>query len=712
VAVLTESPEHLNRVHRGHIPFVRFLLALLFGIGIGYAVVPQRPLYVVAWGILAVVLTAFMTIRCVTRLRERRYYGLMGVLILFAWSIVGCLLTWQTDPEIDRSHFSRVESKALVGYVIDEPVVRGNHSRFPFAVTQAYGDHGLLDVTGRLMLTINVGDCLSFNYGDELLIPITYEKVPPPYNPGELDYRSFLAGKDMWHQGYLQEGEVTKTGSGKGNPIVAYALTLRKRMVAKFSAYIPDRDAYSVASALILGYRAEMSDTLVQAFSNTGTIHVLSVSGMHVVLVFWLLAKLLWWMDRSRSLRVAKFVLLLLAVWGYALLTGFSPPVLRASIMVSFVMAGTIFGQENRIYNSIAASAFFLLLYHPKFIVDIGFQLSYLAVLGIVFLHPVFRHLFPVSNRLARPVVDYVGMSVGAQAGAGPLAAYYFHQFPLYFLPANLFIVLPASCIMYIGFALLLLPSGQLASWVGMVLEWLILVTNTTLGYIERLPMASLRGIWLAWWEPMLVYVLIVAVAMAVAARKKRWVYAALGCATLLVCSSLSAVFEGVNRQGIIVFNVRRDMVIGLIGEKEAWLYTNLPSMDDRTIGYSVLPIMERHVPIDAIHVMPQDSTYHDQWVYAKGGLLQFGNRRLMVYDGTVTYDGHLKVDVVILRNNPSGPLAELLETVDCKQLVLDGSNYDSTINRWVAEAKAADIPLYVLKDNFAYVWGVESPVP
>src|SRR3546814_19422226 len=100
--------------------------------------------------------------------------------------------------------------------------------------------------------------------------------------------------------------------------------------------------------------------------------------------------------------------------------------------MVSFVMAARIFGQQNRIYNSIAASAFFLLLYEPKFIVDIGFQLSYLAVLGIVFLHPVPRAIFPVGNRWARPVTDYIGMSIGAKAGAGPLAAYYFHQFPLY----------------------------------------------------------------------------------------------------------------------------------------------------------------------------------------------------------------------------------------------------------------------------------------
>lgn len=715
MAVLTVWGDHDGHIyHGGYAPFVRFLIALAAGIGIGCAVLPTWPLYLAAWGALVIVLSVFVTIRCVTRLRQYRFFRVLGVLVLLAWSIVGCLLTWQTDPAIDRTHFSHFESKALVGVVADEPVVRGDHVRFPLDLVHAYGDSGFFNVTGTMMLTVRTGDSLwsePLDYGDELLIPTGYGTVPPPYNPGELDYRSYLAGKDIWHQDYLAFDELKKLNSGKGNPLIAYALVLRRRMVAKFERCIPDRDAYSVASALILGYRAEMSDRLVQAFSNTGTIHVLSVSGMHVVLVFWLLAKLLWWMDRRRALRVIKFILLLSAVWGYALLTGFSPPVLRASLMVSFVMAATIFGQQNRVYNSIAASAFFLLLHEPKFIVDIGFQLSYLAVLGIVFLHPVMRTVFPTSHRLARPVTDYIGMSIGAQAGAGPLAAFYFHQFPLYFLPANLLIVLPTSAIMYVGFVLLLLPPSEWALWTGTVLEKLILATNASLGYMEQWPMASIRGIWPTWWELLMVYVLVIAMAMAIMVRRKQWFYGALACVTLLVCTSFPAALNDGGHQAI-VFNVRRDLAIGLVDREQAWLYTNLPAIDDRTIGYSVMPTLEAHAPIGDIQFMAHDRIYRDQQVYTKGGVLQFGDTRFMVYDGTQTYDGHMNVDVVILRNNPEGSLAALLATIDCKQLILDGSNYDSTIDQWKAEAVAASIPVYVLKDNFAYVWSLESPAP
>ena len=699
--------------HIGHAPFVRFFLALATGIGIGHGVGPQWWLYALAWGLLAVVVAVFMTIRSLVGLRDYRYYGVLGLLVLIAWCIVGCLLTWRPNPAINHTHFSRFNSQALIGVIADEPVVRGSHIRFPLEVTQVYGEDGIRSTSGKLMVAVRVDDSLESEplvYGDELVIPSGFEMVPPPFNPGEFDYQAYLANKRLWHQDYLAAGEFKKLAAGKGNPFIAHALDFRRRMVAKFAAYIADHDAYSVASALILGYRAEMNESLVQAFSNTGTIHVLSVSGMHVVLVFWLLAKLLWWMNRGKGLRAAKFIILLGAVWGYAALTGFSPPVLRASMMVSFVMAADIFGHQNRIYNSIAASAFFLLLYDPGFINDIGFQLSYLAVLGIVFLQPVMRLLIPAGNRVLRPVTDYMGMSIGAQAGAGPLAAYYFHQFPLYFLPANLLIVLPTSAIMYVGFALLVLPAGQLALWTGMLLEKLILFTNTLLAQIEQWPMASIRGIWISWWEWLLFYGVVVAIAFAIVARHRQWMYAAVGCATVIVCSSFLGRVTQDDRQ-VIVFNVRRNLAIGFIDRDRAWLYTNLPSLDDRTVGYSVRPALEAYVPEYRIRFMAQDSVYRDQLVYTKGGILQFDHARIMVYDGTTRYTGRLSVDAVVVRNNPDGSLNELLASVDCRQLILDGSNDDATIARWKAEADTLSIPVYVLKNNFAYVWSLESSV-
>jgi len=693
-------------IHKGHVPFARFLMALSAGIATSYALVPSAPIYKLALGLLIVSLLAFLCMVLCTRLRWQRYYGFMGFLVfvvLFSW---GYISAWQTDPEIDRLHFSRGEHRALIGTVVDEPVVRNNSLRFPLEVTQAYGGEGLTNVRGKLMVTVALQDSFSsqsISYGDELLIPARYQEVPPPYNPGELNYRSYLANKNIWHQGYLSSIEIRKVGREKGNSFVAQALKMRKHLVAKFKRYIPNQDAFSVASTLILGYRADLSDELLQAFSNTGTIHVLSVSGMHVVIVFWLFSKLMGWMDRRKKLRVAKFILLIIAVWSYAALTGFSPSVLRASVMISFVIAASAFNQENRIYNSISASAFFLLLYEPKFITDVGFQLSYLAVLGIIFLAPLGQLIFASNHRLVKPISSYVWMSISAQTGAGPLATYYFHQFPIYFLVANLFIALPASGIMYLGFALLIVPAGGFASWVGALLEKCILLVNTVLYGIEQLPLATLRGIWMDKWDSVLIYLLIFSVTLMVVNRSKPWFYSAVAAVAVLLCTSSIRGFQKRHHREIIIFNVRRDIAIGLIGDGEACVYSNLASLDNRTIRYAVLPGLESSVPTNSIHFVPQDSSYDNRQIYIKDQIIQFGDTRLMVCDGSQRYVGQLEVDMLLMRNNPRIPLERLLQNIRCKQLVVDGSNHQVTIERLMREAKANDIPIYVLKDNFAF---------
>ncbi len=704
MASLAPNP-YRHTLHRGHVPFVFLLLALLLGVVMAHVLEPRLTLYVAVWTVLGIALVAFVAVAWTTRLKRHRYYGVLSALVFLVLAAVGFIRAWQPHPRIDPNHFSHVDAVALRGYVADEPVVRGAQLRFPVTVTHAVDTaRQPVKVTGRLMLTVRLADTpaavSSLRFGDMLLFPADFQPVPPPYNPGELDYRRYLANKGLWHQAYLHGDRVQRLGSDHGNRLTAYALRLRQRMVDKFARYIDDRDALSVASTLILGYRADLRADLLQAYANTGTIHVLSVSGMHVVIVFWLLSKACWWMDRRKGLRALKFVILLSAVWAYALVTGFSPSVLRASIMIGFVMAAATFGQRNRVYNSIAASAFFLLLYNPLFIGDIGFQLSYLAVLGIVALMPLFAQVWSTRNRMGKPVVDYVHMSVAAQAGAGPLAAYHFHQFPLYFLPANLFIVIPASGIMYLGFALLLLPSGTLAWWVGKALEGLIACMNEVLHGLEQLPLASITGLWVTGWETAVIYLLMISMALAWLRRSRLWAYGAVGCVALLVLASFSRSIARVTESQIVLFNVRREVAIGFIHRGQAWVYSGLASQEDRTFRYSVTPWLERYASEDRIHFIPQAGRHADGFVYVRDPIIQFGRHRVMVYDGTKAYAGQLDVSILLLRDDPRISLAQIMRNIHCDRVVLDGSNQDPTIERIVAEAQAMGKPVYVLKDN------------
>lgn len=700
-------------IYRGHIPFVRFLLALLAGIGVGFVVTPNSTLWIVLWVMLFFSVIGFFLVYRISRLRNALHYGFIGLLFLLSLFLMGWILLWRTHPNVDKYHFSQQDADVMIGYVADEPVLRGEHVRFPFKVISGQKGDSKQVLSGQLMLTIRLLDStksIPFEYGEALALPADYQEVAPPMNPGEMNYKVYLANRNIWHQAYLQYDGLVRLEERYGNPIIAYALQLRQQMVDKFGRYIADRDAHAVASTLILGYRADLSQDVLNSFSATGTIHVLSVSGMHVVIVFVLLEFMLRWMNRSHTSRLLQWTIMLLCVWWYALITGFSPSVLRAAIMITFVITASRFGQKSRIYNSIAASAFFLLLYKPTFIADIGFQLSYLAVIFIVFLMPILQEAMPVENKLLKPIWSYSLMSVSAQVGAFPLATFYFHQFPLYFLPANLLIVLPATLIMYLGFALLLLPEISFLAWMGIVLEKLIVFMNSSLAYIEQLPMSSMRGIWYAHWEYLLIYLFILALVFSVIYRQKREVYVMLG--SLLLLSGSYAVYHLRKSETrlLVVHNVRSDIAISIVDQRQTILYSNLPSPEDRTLQYAVMTYLESFTAASRVNFVRPDESFHQGHFFVENNVLQIGDRRLLVIEDDTRYAKPLRVDIVIIRSNPRIELVELLNNITASVLILDGSNYPSTVERLLAEAEVLGLNTYVLKNNFAYVWELDRP--
>src|SRR5690606_36937339 len=342
-----------------------------------------------------------------------------------------------------------------------------------------------------------------------------------------------MATKSIWHQTTLHEADVSVVGEGGGSKLRKRALIFRQNMVMKMKQGLQNNDALAVASALILGYRSDLDPDLLNIFSITGTIHVLSVSGLHVGIVFVVFSTLLVWMKGKRSKMIRGLVLILL-IWLYALVTGLAPSVLRASIMISFGIIAFSFARKGNIYNTIAASAFLLLLYNPNYISEIGFKLSYLAVLGIVFFYPKLTSLFKIKNRLVSMVWSVAAVSISAQIATFPLVLYYFHFFPVYFLPANLLVILPVSFIVYIGLLVLVVPYGMLHDGLSWLLEYLILKMNFVLGVFQTLPYATLDGIYIETWEYIVMYVLLFGIIWCGFYKKKEGVYLVLTCLIIL----------------------------------------------------------------------------------------------------------------------------------------------------------------------------------
>ena len=275
----------------------------------------------------------------------------------------------------------------------------------------------IFNVEGKVMLTV-IRDSLTeekYAYGDQVVFVNKLKDVNPPYNPKEFDYKSYLENKGIVQQGLFKSTEIKILKRGMGNKLIAYSLELRSYLITKFRKYIQDDEAFNVAVALIFGYRSQIDQNTISAFTNTGTIHVLSVSGLHVSLVFALLNLLLFWMDRFHYGKFIKSILILLCIWSYVILTGMSPPILRAGVMISFFVFSIVINRKQIPLNTLAASALFILLFSPNYLFDVGFQLSYMAILGIILLYPILRNYYLTPKIWCNYVLEYTYVSIAAQ---------------------------------------------------------------------------------------------------------------------------------------------------------------------------------------------------------------------------------------------------------------------------------------------------------
>lgn len=271
-----------------------------------------------------------------------------------------------------ENYYTQFSALQYVGTIDDEPVYKEKTVRFPVKLRWAIDSLTSRAIEGRIMMTI-LRDSVAveeYKYGDELAFINKLKLVNPPYNPKEFDYKSYLLNKGIEEQCLLQSDEVQILGGGFGHPIIAYSLAVRTTLISKFRKYIDDDEAFHVAVALIFGYRSQIDQNTISAFTDTGTIHVLSVSGLHVSLVFALLNFLLFWMDRFRYGKFIKSIIVLVAIWAYVILTGMSPPILRAGIMISFFVSSILINRKQIPLNTLAASALFILLFSPNYLFD------------------------------------------------------------------------------------------------------------------------------------------------------------------------------------------------------------------------------------------------------------------------------------------------------------------------------------------------------
>ncbi|MEO8794414.1 MAG: ComEC/Rec2 family competence protein [Daejeonella sp.] len=692
---------------KGEIPFVRFLLPFLIGIGLelNYNLLLSPYYYFFALSALFVCLVFLnLSYKNWSIYKSKWLPGLLIYFFLIGAGFSSVFL----KKEINKSnHFSRKSGDALVVNVISAPKISHNIARFLVESKQIISPAKAVNVSGKLLLALKIDSLkpLSIKYSDQLLIDNQFTEIEPPYNPQEFDYKAFLANQQVYHQAFINQEQVYIIKHNAGNRLLNFAIELRKNLVDKIQKYFPGKESAAIASTLILGYRADLSRDVIDIFSKTGTMHVLSVSGMHVGIVFLLLSFILAPLKKRKKLNILRTAIFIFSIWFYALITGFSPSVCRAATMLTFIIVGKSINRKQNSFNLLAISAFVLLLINPFYLMDVGFQLSYLAVAGLIYLHPKIYHSFNFSNKIADFIWNYTSLSFAAQLATFPISIYYFHQFPLYFLLSNLFIVIPVALIMYAGIAFLFIPFPIILNPLGWLISEMIRIVSKVLQFIEHLPFASLGGLWISAFQYLMIYLIISLLAYFIISKNKS-AFKLLLVTVLIFCVTVSfKTYRDLNRKELIFYSLRKNSGFAFIHQNESIFISDFLA-DDKTKDFSVKPSLEsRNVKAIKYFNFEQIEKL-DQYQFSANSF-QFANFKIFRLDrnfNKTTFQQNLKVNALMIGGNPKINLEQVLNEINCDILLLEATNPDYKNKRWKTIADSVGKKCYVLKKNPALV--------
>lgn len=420
--------------------------------------------------------------------------------------------------------------------------------------------------------------------GDQLALFVRPQEIKNAGNPFELDYKAMMRHKGIYSSVYLSPGTYHKTGQ-QINRLTYMAEHVRDQLIALLKATKLGDEERAVISALTLGYRAELDPETMDYFVDTGTIHVLSVSGLHVALIFIILNFLFNRINRGKYGKLFHGLLIILCLWSYAFITGFSPSVQRATVMLSFFIIGNLLRRPVNIYNSLSASALVLILVDPLVLYDIGFQLSYLAVFGIVLIQPPLENLLEVKNKLFKWAWKLFTISIAAQLITFPLSIYYFRQFPNLFWLSN-FIAIPGTTLLIwitLGF-FVLSPIGVLANLLGKLLQFITHWMLVILKEISNWPHAVSDGILYNQHQMLMVYGFIIAFVIFVLSKRKHWLYGAMILLISFQASMLWTRIDLFNQQVLYVYQTKGNLIHCINGRNSYVIKNNDQPFTEREI--------------------------------------------------------------------------------------------------------------------------------
>ncbi|HAH36902.1 MAG TPA: hypothetical protein DCY95_13545 [Algoriphagus sp.] len=462
-------------------PFLRYLIFFLLGIGLANRDFEFQPIWV--GGVLGILWIFYVL--AILFFKNRIWIAPLAYAQLFLAGVF--VVQLHQKPSTEQPILGTPLIAKTLQFDIEKPRSQQN-----LLQVYAYQRDGKW-INSKEKILLYHQDSISLIPESILLINKAPELVQGPKNPGEFDYKAFLQKKEinytLFHPGGLKLIDDNHLTSNTWLSPIHWRQGLANLIQSKLA----DPQAQKVAKALLLGQKDSLDKNIRAEFADAGVMHVLAVSGLHVgilVSVFLFLVKP--FKLKGWKLKV-YLIAVVIIIWLYAMITGFSPSVVRASVMFTLITLGQMRDRKPSIFNVLAFSAILMIAIDPEVIFEVGFQLSYVAVAGIVLLQPMITRWWLPSSPWIEYLWQLAAVSIAAQLATFPLTVFYFHNFPLWFLPANLLIIPLTFLIMQIGIPFLILGWIPLLSdFLGWVLNSLFQLELWILNLFKNIPVTKL----------------------------------------------------------------------------------------------------------------------------------------------------------------------------------------------------------------------------
>ena len=623
-----------------NIPFLRITVALAIGIIIGEYLKVDLTLY---FAFLSVLLFILIVLH---NKYKYSYSQLFGLGTQFFFILLGVLVTQQYNIKpvlYEKGNFTAV--------ILETPQEKPNSLKSLIQINAIYFNDSIKP-TKELAIAYFAKDknVKELKAGDVIL----FDNVPQPItnnnNPFEFDYKKYLARKKIYRQVYLPADAWIKTNQSVMS-LSCRAEQIRESLLKIYRNQPIDENEFEILSSLTLGYTRELDPETKRVFSSSGAIHVLSVSGQHVAIIFWVITLLFGFLKNRKSGRTIFLIISISSLWFFAFITGLSPAVMRASAMFTIFVVGDYMHRKSNIYNSFTASAFILLLINPNNLYDIGFQLSYIAVFGIVYLQPKLEKLIQVKSKFIKFFWSLITVSIAAQVATFPVTTYYFGQFPTYFWLTNIFVIPAVMVLVPIGILLLFVSKIYIISYLlSVLLNYMIKITYFLLILIDRLPYSVLEIS-----INHIQFIFIIAIAGSIFIylnfQKAYLIKASLFFALLLSISTLTSETKRISHKELIVYNTAKNPTVHLINGKKNYIISE-EKIKEEELNYFPGTTTKRKLGLNPPVFLISTDTFADEGILLKNRLIFFEGKTLSFHKNISDLNKNKLPDFIINPGN------------------------------------------------------------